>query len=542
MRVGRIETEALQAIAAGELHLNGLLELICDLVQKDIGSSVVTLMLLEEDGLLYVAGGPCVPPPLKDTLDALQPGPLAGNCGAAVYTGRPVYVDDTATDPRWAELREVADTFKIRACWSHPIRVKGEVLGSFALSHQEPTHATEEDKAALEVYASLAAVAISADAVRIEGQRQEMALQRALRLESLGLLAGELAHDFNNLLVGVIGGLELASDPSFADVAAEHIEGARVAAHQAAALCQRFRSLAGEESEWHDSNLETLIEESVQVTRGMAQGIDVRWHPLPQGAPSIHVARTQVRQLILNLIVNGAEAMGGKGVLRLSTSKGWRSARYIRACHLGAHLPAGHYLTFAVEDEGTGFSPEVLTSAFEPFFSTKPGQDQARGLGLASVAKIAQAHNAIVRIASSPEGTRIEVSFPTPDEEAAGQAQVLVVGVPEDDHAQVREVLAPSSVRVASCEGEGTTCWSEEGPFDLLVLDLSCGWDVYDSLRVRDRHCRAVLIGEGENFTSRLDEYADPAPVGLHRSDGLAGLAAACRRALIQSPRAVSQR
>jgi len=541
LRVGRIESEALKAIAAGELHLNQLLELICELVQEELESGVVSLMLLEPDGLLYVVGGPCVPAELRESLDGLEPGPVAGNCGAAVYTGVPVYVEDTSSDPRWAELQEVVQTFQIRACWSHPIRVKGQVLGSFAVSHSEVAVPTEEHKAALDVFASLAAVAIRADEHRLEGQRREIALQRALRLESLGLLAGELAHDFNNLLVGVIGGLELAADPSFADVAGEHLEGARVAAHQAAALCQRFRSLAGEEREWQDSNLERLIEESLQVTRGVVQGVDVRWHPMARGAPTIHLAQTQVRQLILNLIVNGAEAMGGKGVLRLSTEKGWRGARYIRTCQIGAHLPAGHYLTFAVEDEGAGFSHDVLTSAFEPFFSTKPGREQARGLGLASVAKIAKAHNATIRIASSPEGTRIEVSFPTPDEKGAGEARILALGVAEAEQAGLGELLAPNTLRFLGCGATGEACWGEEGPFDLLVLDLVCGWPVYDALRVRDRHCRAVLIGE-EDVLERAQEYADPTPIGVLRSQGLEGVRAACRQALAQSSRALAER
>lgn len=540
MRVGRIESEALAAIAAGELPLNQLLELVCKLVQEELESGTVSLMLLEDDGLLYVVGGPCVPPKLQETLDGLEPGPLAGNCGDSVYTGLPVYVSDTTTDPRWEGMQHVVEEFQIRACWSHPVRVKGEVLGSFAISHGRVAVPSEDDKAKLEVFASLVAVAIRADEARIEGQRHEIALQRALRLESLGLLAGELAHDFNNLLVGVIGGLELALDPSFADVAGEHLEGARVAAHQAAALCQRFRSLAGEESEWQDSNLEALVQESLQVTRGVVQGIDVRWHPLPQAAPKISVARTQVRQLILNLIVNGAEAMGGKGVLRLSTHKGWRGARYIRSCQIGSHLPAGHYLTFAVEDEGAGFSPEVLTSAFEPFFSTKPGQEQARGLGLATVAKIAKAHNATVRIASSPEGTRIEVSFPTPDEPSDDEAQILVLGVPEAYQEKLAGLLAPSTTRFMDCGETGADCWSKEGPFDLLVLDLSCGWAAYDAFRVHDRHCRAVLIGGEDDDLQRASEYADPTPVAISRSEGLEALQGACRRALAQSPRALT--
>jgi signal transduction histidine kinase len=541
LRLGRIQSEALAAIAAGELPLNQLLELVCGLVQEELESGTVSLMLLEEDGLLYVAGGPCVPPALREVLDGLKPGPGAGNCGDAVYTGLPAYVSDTRDDPRWENMQEVVDTFQIRACWSHPIRVKGEVLGSFAVAHDRVALPSEDDKAKLEVFASLVAVAMRADEVRIESQRHEIALQRALRLESLGLLAGELAHDFNNLLVGVIGGLELAADPSFADVAAEHLEGARVAAHQAAALCQRFRSLAGEETEWQDSNLESLIEESLLVTRGVAQGIDVRWQPLPQGAPSVCLARTQVRQLLLNLIVNGAEAMGGKGVLRLSTEKGWRGVRYVRSCQIGAHLPAGHYLTFAVEDEGAGFSPEVLTSAFEPFFSTKPRQEQARGLGLATVAKIAKAHNATVRIASSPEGTRIEVSFPTPDETGLDEAQILVMGVPPEEQPDFAQLLAPSTTRFMDCGEAGAKCWSKEGPFDLLILDLRCGWASYDGLRVHDRHCRAVLIGDEEHQLERAQEYADPTPIGIARSTALESLQGACQQALAQRPRALTK-
>ncbi|MBL4847107.1 MAG: GAF domain-containing protein [Planctomycetes bacterium] len=539
MDVRGVERRVLEEIAAGDRSLEALLDLICELVQDQLEPSVVSLMLIAEDGLLYVSAGPSIPPALKVALDGLEPNPTAGNCSVAVYTGRPAYVCDTALDPSWDSIQDLAETFGIGSCWSHPIRVRGEVLGSFAVSHPAPRAPSEDDKVALGVFASLAAVAIRADEARVEGQRREIELQRALRLESLGLFAGELAHDFNNLLVGILGGLELAVDPAFADSSLEHVEGARVAAHEAAALCRRFRSLAGTQTEPQPTNLETLVSESVQLARGVVQSVDVRWQPAGE-MPEIQASPTQLRQLILNLIVNGSEAMSGKGVLRLSVETGWRSARYLRGCQIGAHLPPATYLTLAVEDEGAGFSSEALSSAFEPFFSTKPAQEEARGLGLASVAKVAQAHGGAIRISTTPEGTRIEALFPAPRalNESPAEARILVVGPAGPEREAIVAALG-AKTQSADCPEEGETWWSEDGPFDLLVLDLRCGWGLYEVLRVRDRHCRAILIGDEEDLLTRVAEYADPHPVALCRPWDVDALKAACERALSLQPRAV---
>ncbi len=134
----QLQQTVLEDIALGKNH-GQVIEDICRLAESAVPASVASCMLLDEtDGRLYVLAAPSIPPEAIARLNGLQPGPGGGSCGNAVFSQKPVFVENTLVDARWCDIRQLALDFNIRACWSMPIRAPGGgVIGSFALSSFE---------------------------------------------------------------------------------------------------------------------------------------------------------------------------------------------------------------------------------------------------------------------------------------------------------------------------------------------------------------------------------------------------------------------
>ena len=134
----QLQRDALEAVAVGE-DTDRILDRLCLLTEAMVPNSVASIMLFDRTGtMLEVRAAPSIPPDGINALNGLQPGPAAGSCGTAVYTGKPVFVENTFTDPRWAPLVDIARRFRLQACWSMPIRVANDaVIGSFAISSFE---------------------------------------------------------------------------------------------------------------------------------------------------------------------------------------------------------------------------------------------------------------------------------------------------------------------------------------------------------------------------------------------------------------------
>ena len=131
----QLQRDALQAVALGD-DTDEILDRLCLLTEAMVPDSVASIMLLDRAGsVLEVRAAPSIPADGVAALNGLQPGPAAGSCGTAVFTGEPVYVENTLTDPRWTPLLNIARRFQLQACWSMPIRVAGDlIVGSFAIS------------------------------------------------------------------------------------------------------------------------------------------------------------------------------------------------------------------------------------------------------------------------------------------------------------------------------------------------------------------------------------------------------------------------
>ncbi len=240
----------------------------------------------------------------------------------------------------------------------------------------------------------------------------ERGMQEAKKLESLGILAGGIAHDFNNLLSAIMGNIDLAllSLPKDSP-AREDILAAVVATKRAAELVQQMLAFSGN----GHSVIQTLdagpvIQEAVQLLKNDVSEKSLLDLRLPRSLPVIKADAGQIRQVIMNLILNASESLEGRpGTVSIS-------AGVVDAIPFSAHLwpretpPPGSYVYIEVADTGAGIAPDQFDKIFEPFFSTK---FTGRGLGLPAVLGIVRGHRGFIQVKSSrDEGSTFRVFFP----------------------------------------------------------------------------------------------------------------------------------
>jgi two-component system, cell cycle sensor histidine kinase and response regulator CckA len=245
-----------------------------------------------------------------------------------------------------------------------------------------------------------------------ELRRGEERLRHAAKLESLGVLAGGIAHDFNNLLVGIVGTTSLLED-YFPPGAAgrELLDTLTNAGNRAAQLTNQMLAYSGRgRFVVRPVDLSKEVEEiSALVTASIAKNVALNLS-LERALPKVEADAAQLQQLIMNLIVNGAEAVGeAQGWVAVSTS-----VRVVSAGGpvnvLGDPVSPGAYVVLAVSDTGHGMDAETRARIFDPFFTTK---FTGRGLGLAATLGIVKGHGGAIEVESAPgQGATFRVYFP----------------------------------------------------------------------------------------------------------------------------------
>jgi PAS domain S-box-containing protein len=248
-----------------------------------------------------------------------------------------------------------------------------------------------------------------AEAARVRHQMVENQ-----KLESLGVLAGGVAHDFNNLLTVIIGNTSLARLESAGSPAnCARLDNVLTASRQAAQLCHSMLAYAGKGSfATQQIDLNQIVTETTRLLElSIAKHVKLEFALAPD-LPRNEADPVQIRQVIMNLVTNAAEAMGGKpGTIHLATSvvtlgpdsPGDGSAPTLEA-------EPGPYVCLEVTDTGEGMDPAMQTRIFEPFYSTK---FTGRGLGLPAVLGIVRSHHGTLKVRSTPgRGTIIRVFLP----------------------------------------------------------------------------------------------------------------------------------
>ena len=157
----RGEKRLLEMIARGDSRAL-IFEALCRLVEELASGCLSSILLLDSNThCLRHGAAPSLPAPYSNAIDGIVIGPSAGSCGTAAYSGEPVFVSDIATDPLWADYRDLALAHGLRACWSTPILSSdGRVLGTFAIYYREPRRRTPYEHNIIEHVTHLASIAI----------------------------------------------------------------------------------------------------------------------------------------------------------------------------------------------------------------------------------------------------------------------------------------------------------------------------------------------------------------------------------------------
>ena len=198
-------------------------------------------------------------------------------------------------------------------------------------------------------------------------------VRHAQKLESVGVLAGGIAHDFNNLLCGMLGGVELALDELEPDHEARcDLETVQRAARDATELCRQLLAYSGKgRFVVEPVDLSEMIRSIGQLLRVSAGKNGVLRFQLDRSIPTVQADASQMRQVVVNLVVNASEAIGaGAGTVTVATGVMDCDERYLRTTYFDDELPSGKYVFIEVADDGKGMDAKTLQRLFDPFFST----------------------------------------------------------------------------------------------------------------------------------------------------------------------------
>jgi len=396
-------------------------------------------------------------------------------------------------------------------------------------------------------------IAMLADAT--ERKRVEEHLRQAEKMEVIGRLAGGIAHDFNNLLTGILlycdlltarlksgawesGELDesrLENGRSERSRLCQHVEEVRLAGEHGAALTHQLLAIARKQAAEPrpipineivasmENLLRRLIGEQIELVVVLDSALD-------SGAGRVLADPAQLRQILLNLVLNARDAMPHGGKIRLTT----RSAELPSDFPNKAEpLAARRAVSLIVKDTGCGMNAETRARLFEPFFTTKnPGE--GTGLGLATVQRIVSEAGGMIEVESEPgRGTSIEVFFPAidfsteqfstgilsqptsapvarPFSSKGGAGEVVPQSTHKtillvDDHATARNsmqrVLVDAGYRILPASGakQALSVFADHlGTVDLLLADCMMpgmkGQELAEILRSRKPDLKVLLI------------------------------------------------
>jgi PAS domain S-box-containing protein len=350
-----------------------------------------------------------------------------------------------------------------------------------------------------------------------ERQRLEARMRQAQKLESLGVLAGGVAHDFNNLLAGVLGNVQFAQADVPPDATVQrYLKRIETAALRAAELANQMLAYSGRSRLAVEAvDLSQVVAEMSHLLRSsIPRKIALERH-LEPGLPLVEGDSAQLRQLIMNLITNAAEAVGeDEGAVTVSTGVTHAVRSVLDTAHPDDDLPEGQYVWLEVADTGCGMDEATKTRLFDPFFTTK---FTGRGLGLAAALGIVRGHRGGICVDSTPgAGTTFRVLLPVPEEPRAG---VLPAAAPdravEGWKGSGLVLIADDDPTVRAVSRKAL----EDAGFTVAVAED--GWQAVELFRRHSADLAAVLLDitmprmNGDEALSEMQAIRDDVPIIL---------------------------
>ena len=497
--------------------IQDLLASVLQSTMRAVRANIGSIMLLNQEKLtLRIAASRGLPEGLQDEAE-IRVG--EGIAGKVAQVGEPIIVDDIETDPRFAKLND--PRYGTGSFMCMPVRVGDRVIGVLNLAKKEDQSGGSVIRAFTPtdlqfLNALMTYIGYAVDNARLLDEAQDAArklqsvvddlkatqaqLVRGETLSAIGKLASGMAHHLNNLFAVILGRLETLLVKVPDQEARRYLEIVQRAAQDGAEVVRRVQRFSRVQpvSRTVPVDLNQLAQEVLELTRP-------RWHneallrqirvdtALDLGAiRPVAGELAPLREVLMNLLLNGIDAMPGGGRLIFKT---WMTGPDVHC---------------SVSDTGAGMSEEVRHRALDPFFTTKG--PKSTGLGLSVTYGIVQRHNGKLEIESTPgRGTTVTITLPamgttmpapaaSPALATPSQLRVLIV----DDEPEVRSALADmlgiaGHTAFQAAGGREALAWLEAGqPVDLVLTDMGMpgmmGSEVARAIRGRWPHLKIGLM------------------------------------------------
>jgi len=379
------EKQLLEMVAGGH-SMSEILEAICRLVESTAGGCYCSVLLTDPSGTRVEHGAaPSFP---ASFINSIIGRPLKideGPCGLAVRLNEQVIVADLTTETRWPDLRRLILAHGLRSCWSTPISsAAGKILGTFGVYYREPKTPTSLHQSLLEQFKHIARIAIERRLSEEALSKVRSELAHVARAQSLGVLTASIAHEVNQPLSGIITNANtclrmLAADPPNVDGARETARRTIRDGNRAADVVTRLRALfSRKDATTEPVDLNEAAREVIALSWSELQRSRVILRPeLADILPPVTGDRVQLQQVILNLLLNAAEAM---------SSVNDRPRQLV----IRTERDEGDRVRLTVQDAGVGLDPQAADKLFEAFYSTKSG---GMGIGLSVSRSIIERHH-----------------------------------------------------------------------------------------------------------------------------------------------------
>jgi len=384
-----------------------------------------------------------------------------------------------------------------------------------------------------------------------EQRKLEQQFRYAQKMEAIGRLAGGVAHDFNNLLMVISSHTQLIrdhlGDPDRIDRYMNHISSA---IDKATLLTRQLLAFGRKQlQELRVLDLNLVVPEFCKMLPGLL-GADIEVVVRTSQRESlVYSDKTQIEQVIMNLVVNARDAMPKGGTLTIETDR-LRLGREYFPSH-GVDAKPGNYVQLAVTDTGTGMDAHTQSQIFEPFFTTKEA-GKGTGLGLSTVYGIVKQSGGYTWVYSEPGiGTtfkvylpyadapvEVEAQVPTEEPDARGDETILLVEDEAALRAGICEFLESHGYRVLSAANAAealSVSTSYDGAIDLLLTDLVMpglgGVELAVKMRELRPRIRVVYMSGYTEHTAKAEALGRP-EFYVQKPFSLSALSAIARRAL----------
>ncbi|MCB0965365.1 MAG: GAF domain-containing sensor histidine kinase [Ilumatobacter sp.] len=409
------QTSVMEQLAAGD-RLSDVLEGIVVALEELIPGSRCSVLLLDEAGVLRHGAAPTLPAGYSSAIDGLEPGPLAGSCGTAVYQGEQVVVTDVLSDPRWASFRDLAVEHDIGACWSSPIRSESAIVGTFAVYDRRPHEPDTRERELVRRFTHLASIAVAHDGAAREREARhiaELARQTAERANhAKSQFVTALSHELRTPLQSITGFTEsLRTLDLSPHRRRQALDGISNASAHILSIVDDVLDLARVEAGAMPIVLEpvdaaAVALATVALTQPLAEARNVGVECVGQAAEVV-ADRRRLQQVLLNLVSNALRFSSPDTMVTMRTEADSDRRPGAASIH--------------VIDQGPGIPEELIDRLFVPFdrLGADAGREGGAGLGLVLARRLTEAMGGTLDLDSTVGvGTHATITLQQPSTES----------------------------------------------------------------------------------------------------------------------------